>query len=198
MSYTKVRPYTNGQLLQKVQKLPSFKGFPNDYWLLGVQSNEDTYNTFDDKIYLFHGTQFILVASATTNAGSTGLKNYTKYNSKGCAVIKTNEWYPNLWAYGLHRGKMPALRQVGPIKYYRDGNKNNYAEQMGKLYEGVIYANFHTASYSQRVGIIRWLIGGWSVACQVVNNATKYYEIIKRTKNQHRVSYCLIEEFLVQ
>ena len=192
---TKVRNYTTEQLLTRVAQLPSFTGFPSDYWILGVQSNEDTYNVFDDKFYLFRGKDFILVTTGTTNAGTTGLKNYTKYNSKGCAVIKTNEWFYGLWRYGLHRGRMEALRQVRPIKHYRDGNKNNRAEQIGKLYNSIIYANFHTASYTQRVGVIRWLIGGWSVACQVVNNATKYYEIIRLCRKQDSVSYCLIDEF---
>jgi hypothetical protein len=190
-----VRSYTDKQLLDKVSKISGFMGFPNDYWLLGVQSDEDAFNEFDDKFYLFKGTQFIMVTSGTTNAGETGLLNYTRYNSKGVAVIKTNEWYYDLWSYGLHKGKMQALRQVNPVKHYRDSNKNKKVEEYGQFYNSIIYANFHTASYSQRIGFIRKLIGGWSVACQVVNNATDYYKIINYTKEQHRVSYCLIKEF---
>ena len=192
---TKVKSYTDKELLDRVKSLPSFQGFPNDYWILGVQSEEDTFNEFDDKFYLFLGDKFILVTTGTTNAGTTGLMNYTKYNSKGCVVIKTDEWYYDLWSYGLHRGKMEALRQINPVKHYRDGNKNTRVEETGPLYNSIIYANFHTASYSQRTGLIGWLIGGWSVACQVVNNASHYYDIIRRTKRQKSVSYCLIKEF---
>lgn len=192
---TKVRNYTDAQLLTRAKMTNGFAGFPKDYWILGVQSNEDTFNVFDDKFYLFKGEQFILATTGTTNAGTTGLLNYTRYNSKGCAVIKTNEWYHGLWKYGLHRGKMKALRQINPIKYYRDADKDQKAEEQGRLYNSIIYANFHTASYSQRGGIIRWLIGGWSVACQVVNNATDYYRIINYCKHQPEVTYCLIKEF---
>ena len=110
-----MKNYTDKQLLDKVKSLPSFKQIPKDYWILGVQSNEDKFNEFDDKFYLFNGEKFVMVTTGTTNAGLTGLKNYNTYNPEGCAVIKTNEWYYSLWSTGLHRGKMRALRQATPI-----------------------------------------------------------------------------------
>ena len=81
-------------------------------------------------MYLFHNNPkkriitFVAVTTCTTNAGTTGLNNYERYNSKGCAVVKTNQWYYDLWSFGYHRGKMPALKQVGDILVYRDYNKN--------------------------------------------------------------------------
>ncbi len=48
-----VKNYTDSQLLNKVKSLPSFKQFPNDFWILGVQSQEDTFNVFDDTFYIF-------------------------------------------------------------------------------------------------------------------------------------------------
>ena len=189
-----VKSYTDKQLLDMARSLPSFKGFPNNYWLLGVQSEEDKFNSFDDKFYLFKGEKFVLVTSGTTNAGKAAMFGYERYNKKGVAVIKTNEWYYDLWESGLHRGKMKALRQISPIKYYRDSNKNTKIEEMGKLYEGIIYCNFHTNSYNRFTKIIRWVIGGWSACCQVCNNPLKYYNILMLTKKQ-KVSYCLIKEF---
>ena len=192
---TNVKAYSDKQLLDRVKKLESFQGIPHDYWILGVQSKEDEYNRFDDKFYLFKGTEFSGLAYGTTNAGTTGLKNYNRYNKKGCAVIKTNEWYYGLWRYGLHRGKMAALRQIRPIKYYRDWNKNNKVEEMGKMYEGIIGINFHTVLYQKNMSFWRKLIGGWSVGCQVVNHVGKYYRILNKVKKQKNVSYCLIKEF---
>lgn len=194
-SSTKVRNYTDDELLYKVRQLPSFNGFPKDYWILGVQSNEDTYNEFDDKFYIFHGTRFVKVVTGTTNAGTTGLKHYDRYNSKGCAVIKTNEWYYGLWKYGYHRGRMPALRQIRPIKYFRDWNKNNKVEELGKVYEGLIGINFHTVLYQKKLSFIRKWIMGWSVGCQVVNHVGEYYKVLNLMKKQKDVSYCLIREF---
>lgn len=193
--YTRVRGYKTHELLNKVSKLDSFKGIPPGYWILGVQSNEDTYNRFDDKFYVFKGRKFITVVTGTTNAGTTGLKNYEKYNKNGVLVVKTNEWYHGLWKFGYHRGKMPALKQVRPIKYYRDWNKNERIEEVGELKEGLKGINFHTVLYQRNLSFIRKLIGGWSVGCQVVNNVGRYYEILNKLKHQDYVTYCLIKEF---
>lgn len=193
--YTRVRNYKAQELLDRVKSLPSFKGFPQQYWILGVQSNEDTYNHFDDKFYLFRGEKFIMVVTGTTNAGTTGLMNYNRYNKNGVLVVKTDEWYHGLWRYGLHRGKMSALRQIRPIKYFRDWNKNTKAEEIGKVREGIKGINFHTVLYQKNLSFIRKLIGGWSVGCQVVNNVGKYYKLLNKVKKQKYVTYCLIKEF---
>ncbi len=195
MGKSKVRNYTDKELLDKVKSLPTYEEIPTGYWLLGVQSNEDVFNEFDDKFYLFKGEEFIMVTSGTTNAGLTGLKNYNKYNKDGCAVIKTNEWYYDLWKPGYHKGKMKALKQVKPIKYFRDWNKNQKAEQIGEIRKGIIGINFHTVTYGKLLGLIKKFIGGWSVGCQVANNVTHYYEILDYTWKQELVSYCLIDEF---
>lgn len=190
-----VQGYTDLQLINRVKSLPSFKKIPRDYWVLGVQSQEDEFNVFDDKFYLFKGHKFILVTNGTTNAGLSGLKGYAKYNKKGCAVIKTDQWYYDLWKFGYHKGRMAALKQRKPILYYRDWNKNQKAEQIGKVYEGIIGINFHTVTYGAVQGFWRRLIGGWSVGCQVANIVRTYYKILQLTKDQKTVSYCLIDEF---
>lgn len=189
-----MKNYTDEQLLNRVKGLKSFIRIPNDYWILGVQSKDDKFNEFDDKFYLFKGEKFIMVTTGTTNAGLTGLKHYDTYNSNGCAVIKTDEWYYTLWRPGLHKGKMRALKQYSSIKYYRDWNKNDKAEEIGNINEGVIGINFHTASY-QPYNVITRLIGGWSTGCQVANNTADYYKILDYIGNQDVVSYCLIKEF---
>lgn len=189
-----MKNYTDEQLLNRVKGLKSFIRIPNDYWILGVQSKDDKFNEFDDKFYLFKGEKFIMVTTGTTNAGLTGLKHYDTYNPNGCAVIKTDEWYYTLWRPGLHKGKMRALKQYSAIKYYRDWNKNDKAEEIGNINEGIIGINFHTASY-QPYNVITRLIGGWSTGCQVANNTADYYKILDYIGNQDVVSYCLIKEF---
>jgi len=178
LNITRVKSYTDKQLMERVRNLSSYEKIPSNYWILGVQSHEDSYNKFDDKFYIFKGTQFISVLTGTTNAGSTGLMNYSRYNRKGVAVIKTDEWYYNIWSYGLHRGKMPALKQVKNIKYYRDWNKNQRVEEIGEMYESIIGINFHTVLYQKNLSFWRKLIGGWSVGCQVVNHVGKYYRVL--------------------
>lgn len=189
-----VKSYSDEQLLERVKSLDSFEGFPKGYWILGVRSQEDEHNVFDDKFYIFKEEKFVMVTTGTTNPGASPLAEYTKYNSEGTAIVKSDEWYHDLWTYGLHKGKMEALRQLHPIKYYRDGNKNRKSEEIGKLYEGIIYINFHTSSYTRTEGSST-TVGGWSAGCQVCNQFKDYYKIIHLVKKQPAVTYCLIKEF---
>lgn len=110
-------------------------------------------------------------------------------------MIKTNEWYYDLWKPGKHKGKMHALVQRKPILYYRDWNKNQKAEQIGKIYEGNIGINFHTVLYGISMSFWRKFIGGWSVGCQVCNIVADYYRILGKVNDQKKISYCLIDEF---
>jgi len=189
-----VRNYTDKQLLSKVKSLPSFKSFPKDYWILGVQSIEDVFNTFDDKFYIFQGEQFIMVTSGTTNAGVNGLMKYSEYNSQGVAVIKTNEWYYDVWRYGLHKGKMKALRQAKPFLISRDGDKDKVVEENVSL-PVMCGINFHANTYNMSNEEVKQIIGPWSLGCQVVNDTVKYVKIIDLMKAQKIVTYCLLKEF---
>jgi hypothetical protein len=190
-----VRDYSDYEILSRFAELSSFTRIPEDYWIVGIQSKEDTYNEFDDIFHIFKGIEFVTSITGTTNAGTTGLKHYSKYNSKGVAVIKTDEIYYGLWKYGLHRGRMPALRQTKPIKYFRDWNKNILVEEIGKLYEGIIGINFHTVLYQRNLSFWRRFIGGWSTGCQVANHVGEYYEVLEYFKKQKEVTYCLLKEW---
>lgn len=190
-----VRPYTDKQLLEKVKSLSSFKNIPSGYWLLGVRSQDDLPNRFDDKIYLFKGEEFVLVTSATTNAGTPTLRQFEKVNKDGAAVLKADEWYYNVWKYGKHNGKVEALLQLGnKVTVYRDTDKDDKSEEQGKLQSGYFGINFHPNTYdlSKPSGTN---IGWWSAGCQVVNNIPNYKLMIGLLKREKLVTYCLINEF---
>jgi hypothetical protein len=190
-----VRPYTDKQLLEKVKSLSSFGKIPAGYWLLGVRSLDDIPNRFDDKIYLFKGEEFVLVTSATTNAGTPTLRQFEKINKDGAAVLKADEWYYNVWKYGKHQGKVEALLQLGnKVKVWRDTDKDDKSEEQGKLQEGYFGINFHPNTYdlSKPSGTT---IGWWSAGCQVVNRVDLYKIMIKLLKTEKFVTYCLINEF---
>jgi hypothetical protein len=178
-----VRNYNDSQLLNRVKSLPSFTGFPTGYWILGVQSDEDTFNVFDDKFYLFQGQRFIMVTTGTTNAGKNGLLKYDDYNKDGVAVIKTNEWYYDVWKYGLHKGKMRALKQVKPFLISRDGDKDEDVEE-GKSIPLICGINFHANTYDLSNQEIKSIIGGWSLV-----------QLMDLLQPQKVVSYCIIKEF---
>jgi hypothetical protein len=189
-----VKNYNDKQLLDRVKSLKSFKGFPKGYWILGVQSQNDAFNVFDDKFYLFLNDKFVMVTSGTTNAGKNGLLKYESQNPEGCAVIKTNEWYYDVWKFGLHRGKMEALKQSKPFLISRDGDRDEHVEENNSI-PVICGINFHANTYDMTSTEIKQLIGGWSLGCQVVNNVPKYKMIIDFVKTQKIVTYCLIKEF---
>ena len=190
-----VKNYTTAQLLEKVREIDGFKGYPQEYWLLGVRSNEDTANRFDDKFYLFLGEQFILVTSGTTNPGTPTLMQFEKVNKKGAAVLNADKWYYNVWHFGKHQGKVDALLQLGaPVEVYRDTDKDDDSEEQGVLDRGYFGINFHPNTYkpsAPKTNVIGW----WSAGCQVVNDLNTYKRIITMCKPQKVVSYCLINEF---
>jgi hypothetical protein len=190
-----VRQYTAKQLLARVKELDSFKNIPAGYWLLGVRSLDDIPNTFDDKIYLFKGEEFVLVTSATTNPGTPTLKQFEKVNKDGAAVLKADQWYYNVWKYGKHNGKVEALLQLGnKVQVYRDTDRDSKSEEQGSLQSGYFGINFHPNTYDLSKGS-GTNIGWWSAGCQVVNNIPNYKMMIKLLKNEKFVTYCLVDEF---
>lgn len=196
MSYTKVRGYNDKELLNKIKSLPSFKFIPNDYWIVGIRSNEDTYDIFDDKFYIFKGEQFVDVLTGTTNTGGYGLKEFKKWSNKGAAQIKGNEIYYGVWTRGKHNGKVDALKQTGPFKVIRDGNMNQKAGDSSEwTWESGKGLNFHPNTYNLGQTLIRWVIGKWSTGCQVINDIPKYVKFLEKTKPQNVFTYCLLEEF---
>jgi hypothetical protein len=190
-----VRQYTDKQLLARVKELDSFKNIPAGYWLLGVRSNEDIPNTFDDKIYMFKGEEFVLVTSATTNPGTPTLRQFERVNRNGAAVLKADQWYYNVWKYGKHQGKVEALLQLGnTVQVYRDTDRDSKSEEQGALQSGYFGINFHPNTYDLSKGS-GTNIGWWSAGCQVVNNIPNYKTMIKLLKNEKFVTYCLVDEF---
>ena len=191
-----VKSYTDKQILARIKKVTGATPTWGKYMIVGIQSQEDAYNKFDDKFYVFDGPKFIMVSTGTTNAGSSALKNYTKYMLPGAAVWKTNEFYKDLFIPGLHKGKMKALRQDKPIKFYRDANKNNKAEEGGVEFFEIIYANMHGVDYNPFSNKIKTYIGGWSFGCQVWNKMSDYRHMIKAVwKRNKPVDYALLKEW---
>lgn len=179
-----VRKYTDKELLTRVKALPSFVKVPENYWLLGVRSIDDETDKFDDKFYLWKGEQFIMVTTGTTNKGL-----------KGTAVMMDDNWMYNSYRYGLHRGKMKAIRQVKGVPYYRDKNFDGKTNQLGQVYNDLIYMNIHGATYIEGSDQILNKIGPWSEGCQVLNNNDHFEKIVELVRPQKIVTYCLIKEF---
>lgn len=191
-----VKAYKDSDLLGRIEELGG--AIPNygKLLIIGVQSIEDSPNIFDDKFYVFHGPQFKMVSTGTTNAGRTALKHFDEYGLSGAAVWKTDMIYPDLYVNGLHKGRMKALRQNKPIYFYRDSNKNDLSEEIGPLYYDIIYANMHGVSYDPFSNVIRGKINSWSFACQVWNRMSDYRLMIEAARRIGKpVDYAILKEF---
>ncbi|MDB0602373.1 hypothetical protein PL373_14725 [Tenacibaculum maritimum] len=193
---TNIKSYSDNQLLEKVESVGGIIPNRGKYLIIGVQSQEDAFNVFDDKFYVFDGPDFKQVSSGTTNAGRTALFFYDKYNLPGTAVWKTDMFYSDLFKRGYHKGKMRALRQQKPIYFYRDSDKDMFIEEQGELHNAIIYANMHGVDYNPYSNINKEFINGWSFACQVWNRMGDYRQMVNAVWKRNRsVDYALIKEF---
>lgn len=195
-----VKGYTDRQLLDRMKSLPDFTHVPNSYHIITVRSDEDG-SWYDDKLYLFHGEDFIMVMPCTTNSGIYGLQNFKKWNPLGAAVIKSNQicYDAFMKSDGFkvrhHNGKMKCLRLVKDILYYRDGNMDDKIDEVGKIYKGNYATNIHANSYKYFLGILTWLIGRWSTGCIVINDLTKYYKMLKLIPYKTPITVTILKEF---
>ncbi len=192
--------YNDNELLGKMESLPEFVGFPDDYHLILVRKETQTPNVFEDKCYLFKNKEFVLATTCTTRPGTPALLGgWKKVNKKGAAVIKSNQIMYKAFSYGLHNGKMPALRQVKPILTYSDNNNNSIAEELGTPELIIRNTNFHYNSYNglfdKVKAVVQKLIGAWSYGCMVSNVEWDYEKIIGFTKGQKFVTITILKEF---
>jgi len=189
-----VRSYTDNQLISRVEALPTFKGWKKGIFDVWVRSNEDLFNQFDDKVYTFECLEdgqrpkFIMVSTGTSNAGAQGLKSFESYNTKGCAILKADTIVYGSHTYGLHRGKYPAYRQAKGFPYFRDNDKDEKSEEIGKEYNDIIGANCHKAGWFSKQ------IDGWSLACLVRNQQAQFDKWMS-FMNKRVLTVAILNEF---
>ena len=188
-----MRNYDNWQIVERVQSLPTFEYIPNNYWLAGMRSILDEFNKFDDKFYLMFGTSMIKVFKGTTNSGAKGLMHFDEYNKLGVAVLKSDHISYDGYKRGISKGR-EVFRQHKGFPHYRDGNKNEKIEEIGEVYNDIIYAHIHDAKMDGKVEY-KGFINGWSTACQVMNNGAEWDEFMDLTKDQDLLTYALLKEF---
>ena len=213
MSITKVKNYTDEQLLNRAIETPEFRGFPPGYFIIGVRSNEDTFDTYDDKFYIFvnpfkesidviEGIKFIEVLTGTTNPGGKVLKGgFLRFNKIGAAILKSDYWHYDMWYPTYRTSRGYELRQSAKVFVYRDGNKNEKSEEIGTPIYGNYGINFHTNTFKYYNSVVKSIIGIWSAGCQVTNDRMKFIRFLKlflkrkKEGKQSKISYCLLKEF---
>lgn len=181
---TNVRNYTNEQLVNRFKSMKNYKGIPKGKYLIFVRSNEDAPDCFDDKSYLMEGEKCIMVQPCTTNKGL-----------HGSAVMVADYINYDAHKFGLHKGKMKALRQIKQIPYQRDLDEDGKTDASGIIYNDIIYMNIHGATYVEGSNVIAKKIGKWSLGCLVHNDNDKYEKMIDLLEEQESVTSVVFTEF---
>ena len=178
--------YTVDELKSEFNRL-GYKWFP--FHVVGIRSKANEPNKFDDLIGIVKNNT-IKWYKGTTNAGTYWLLNPS--NVDGTAVLKCGQ-YVDSWAIGLHQGKYKALKQIKPVTVYRDGDRDNIAEEQGKLDTGLFGINIHRANETATsVNIDKW-----SAGCQVLANGVDFKEFINTCEMSkiNFFTYTLLKEF---
>lgn len=162
--------------------------FPT-FHLVGVRSKANVKNQFDDLVAVINNNE-ITWYTCTTNPGTYWLLNLL--NPKGTAVLKQGQ-YVDTWEIGLHQGKYEALTQCKDVTVYRDGDKDNVAEETKVTETGMFGINIHRANPS----IVSKLIDKWSAGCQVLNDPKQFNALLAKCKTSglNKFTYTLLNEF---
>jgi hypothetical protein len=160
------------------------KGF--DVNIVGVRNikvGKRVTNVFDDYLTLSYkedGEWKFHIWPITTDPGTKAVKEFK--NPNGVARVVENQ-YRGLWAIGLHQGKYEALRQVKPVKVFRDKNKDMMFNET-IIQEGLFGINLHRSNPRTESQYVE----NWSEGCQVfkrVKDFNEFMVIIRKARDIH-------------
>jgi hypothetical protein len=164
--------------------------------IVGVRSDANTPNKFDDKMYVFWNTENGWEGkyfTITTDPGTYWLNN--PMQPSGTAILKQGQ-YINSHKIGLHQGKYKALTQQKPVTVIRDYDRNAILDfNNGKEDKGLFGINIHRANATGTTKNI----DKYSAGCQVFENAedfAKFLELAEKhnTKYGNNFTYTLVDE----
>lgn len=181
--------------------------FRTDKWalnLFGIRSKNSQSDKFDDLggiCWIDDEGEHIQHFWMTTDPGKHWLQ--TPLDSSGCIIMVPGQ-YLQVYGKGLHNGKYECFKQLGPMAYVRDNDKNTELDfslyrdpkkRRDHLFWGVNGTNFHKADKNK----ILTFIGPYSAGCQVVQKSETYDKLIglRDLSLNHefkRFDYTLFEE----
>ena len=166
--------------------------------IVGVRNSstgDQITNRFDDLItvsYKLDGMWKFHQYQATTDPGRHWTENLL--NPYGTAILVPGQ-YRGAYGTGLHQGKYEALRQVKPVRVYRDGDRDaEYDKLEESIQEGMFGINIHRAN--------KWgtsvQIDKWSAGCPVIASNEDFLEfmtLVEKAKAKwgNSFTYTLIE-----
>lgn len=166
------------------------KGYKwEQFHFIGIRSKANLQNQFDDLFAVVNGDK-IDWYSCTTNPGTHWLK--VLLNPNGTALLKADQ-YVDTWKIGMHQGKYEAFVQSKPVTVFRDGDKDDIAEETSFTETGMFGINIHRTNDN---GVVSKLIDKWSAGCQVLNNPADFKRVLEDAKatKKTKFTYTLIKE----
>lgn len=158
---------------------------PFELNIIGVRSNSQITDKFDDYIYVcfkngmgvWENHRF----NATTDPGMHFINK--PMNSAGTAILKQGQ-YKGTYQLGLHRGKYKALVQRKPVKVYRSKNSSRDIDSKKATQTGQFGINIHHAKGDGTTEDV----DRFSAGCQVIANINDFKKLISFAE-QHAKLY---------
>lgn len=192
--------YTAEQIKNAVKK-KGYTWYESDYKLniVGVRNSSTknlVTNKFDDIITVTYkeGSEIKFYQWAiTTDPGAYYVKNFFPGTTSTGRMVQGQ--YINAYSIGIHRSKYEALVEVGPIKAFRDADKNEVYNE-DNIQQGNFSMNIHKASESENG--VATEIKDTSAGCQVFSSTQDFNNFMilvrsSRTKlNSNSFTYTLL------
>lgn len=165
---------------------------PYNLNIVGWRNREavlDHFNDFISVYWYYENRWFEKTWSATTLPGAPWM--FRPANSKGAAIVVPGQ-YLGSHKLGKFRG-YSALKQVGPLKVYRDNNLDSaWDMDPNSVEKGLFGIHIHKA------GAVEKYVGFYSAGCQVFQNKVDFDEFIDTCQMAaqiwgNRFSYTLLE-----
>ncbi|MEW5251503.1 hypothetical protein [Microbulbifer discodermiae] len=163
--------------------------------LVGIRKADTSANTFNDHLavaFRLNGASHCYLFPATTDPGLYWRQQPA--NVKGTAILVPGQ-YPGLWQIGKHQGSYTALVQRGPVRVYRDSNRDRILDTDAPIEGGYFGINCHRASAHQN----SQQVDRWSAGCQVLADPLDFNLLMALCQRAeplwgNRFTYTLIEE----
>lgn len=155
---------------------------PYDLNLFGIRSADPVSNAFNDLVGCVYRDEQLAwqmeVWQATTDPGLYWLEHPSRV--EGTAILVPGQ-YRGVYRIDMHGGAYPALCQRnGPVKVWRDNNKDGILDWGGPEYSGYYGINIHHASYSGT----STAVNKWSAGCQVISNIRNFNRMMELARLQ--------------
>ena len=172
------------EFIEKLRQVFETKGYAfferGDYNLniLGIRNQSGKADTFDDKLCVVYKVDDEWVVDeypATTEPGTSILQRPIV---KGGTAILVPDQYRGVYKIDTHGGKRrytALCQRLGPVKIWRDNNRDRSPDYNGPIQEGSFGINIHRQWGSDD----REYTGGVSAGCQVFQSSKDFYEFME-------------------